>query len=80
MKNPAIPNHRNVVLSDALNASAPKGCVAGAFAWYFFCFAVLSEVTYASALTNEVKTLNTKMNAAQYLDLKLLLMFSILLV
>src|SRR5690606_895499 len=35
-KNPAIPNHRKVVLSDGAKASAPKGFVFGGLAWYFF--------------------------------------------
>src|SRR5271170_7837037 len=40
MKNPAPPSQRMVVSPEALNASAPKGCVFGAFAWYFFSFGV----------------------------------------
>ena len=35
IKKLAMPNQRSTVPSEAANASAPKGCVAGAFAWYF---------------------------------------------
>ena len=37
-RNPAMPNHRIVVLLDGRKASFPKGCVGGAVAWYFFSF------------------------------------------
>ena len=57
---PAIPNQRSVVFPEDWNASAPNGCVGGAFAWYFFsvfCF-VLSPVTYAWIFTELVITMN----------------------
>ena len=58
IRNPALPVHRSVVSREAVNASLPKGRVAGGRAWYIFfsAFGAAGDCACTQIATTQMAT------------------------